>query len=107
MWKRQNVFMLGQLEQATLVSLIFTNKKERQNKRIRIFFVYTSFLKNVNTIGPSKSVTLNLDKRNTLKHVHTTQINVQHLLIVINKPSKAHMCLGQSIATSLKYMVVD
>jgi hypothetical protein len=80
MWKIKNVFMLGQMAQATLVSLIFTNKKERQNTRIIKKIVYTSFLKNVNTINPSKSMTSNLNKTHTLKHVHITQINVQHLL---------------------------
>jgi hypothetical protein len=94
--------MLGQLAQATLVSLIFINKKERQNARItKKKLVYTSFVLNVNTIEPSKSVTSNLNKRHTLQHVHTTQINVQHLLIVNNKPFEAHICLFQSIATSL------
>ncbi len=102
MWKIKNVFMLGQLAQATLVSLIFINKKERQNARItKKKLVYTSFVLNVNTIEPSKSVTSNLNKRHTLQHVHTTQINVQHLLIVNNKPFEAHICLFQSIATSL------
>ncbi len=107
MWKIQNVFMLGQLAQVTLVSLIFTIKKERQNTRIIKKIVYTSFVLNVNTIEPSKSMTSNLNKRHTLKHVYTTQMNVQHLLIMINKPFEAYMCLFQSIATSLKYGVGD
>ncbi len=85
----------------------FHKQKERQNTRIIRKIVYTSFFYNVNTIEPSKIVTSNLNKTRTLQHVHTTQINVQHLFTEINKPFKAHMCLFQSIATSLKYGVVD
>ncbi len=77
--------------------------KHKDYKEKCLYFIFF----NVNTIEPSKSVTSNLKKTRTLKHIHTTQINVQHLLIVINKPFKAHMCLFQSIATSLKYGVVD
>jgi hypothetical protein len=85
----------------------FHKQKKRTKHKDYKKNVYTSFVLNANTIEPSKSVTSNLNKTCTLKHVHTTQIGVQHFLIVINKPFEAHMCLFQSIATSLKYGLVD
>ncbi len=82
----------------------FHKQKKGRNTRIIKKNVYTSFVLNANAIEPSKSVTSNLNKTHTLKHVHTTQIGVQHSLIVINKPFEAHF---QFISTSLKYGVVN